>query len=89
MGLEDKRDIKKPTTYKEQVEILKSKKLVIENEDRAISILQRINYYRLSAYMLTYKNDDGLYEKASIEKVYNIYLFDKNLRNLILPALKI
>lgn len=88
METEEKRDIKNPTTYEEQIEILKSRNLIIENEDRAVSILQRVNYYRLSAYTLTYKNNNGIYEKVSIENVYNLYKFDKNLRNLILPMLE-
>lgn len=61
------------TNYEEQVEILKSRNLIIENEDRAISILQRVNYYRLSAYILTYKKDDGLCEKVLL-KMFMLFI---------------
>lgn len=80
--------IKKPTTFKEQVQILKSRNLIIDDEEKAIRILQRVNYYRLSAYMLSYKTNDELYEGASIDDVYSLYTFDKKLRNLILPLLE-
>ncbi|NMB42115.1 MAG: Abi family protein [Firmicutes bacterium] len=81
-------DIKKPTTFKEQVQILRSRGLVIDDENAAISMLQNINYYRLSAYLLTYKARDGSYRGVSITDAYNLYQFDKQLRNLILPMLE-
>jgi abortive infection bacteriophage resistance protein len=36
--------IKKPTTFIEQVNILKSRNLQIEEEEKAIETLKRINY---------------------------------------------
>ena len=81
-------DIKKPTTFKEQVQILMSRNLIIDDEEEAIFILQKVSYYRLSAYMLTYKTEDGLYEGASIKDIYDLYTFDKKLRNLLLPLLE-
>ena len=42
---------KQPTTFEEQVEILKSRNLIIEDKQEAINILSRVNYYRLSAYI--------------------------------------
>ncbi len=88
MKLERKRDIKDPKTIDEQIKILKSRSILIDNDDFAKNILKKVNYYRLSAYMLTHKNSNGDYNDISIEDVYNIYLFDKRLRNLILPVLE-
>ena len=88
MKVERRRDIKEAKSFKEQIEILKSRNIIIENDDFAISILKRVNYYRLSAYMLTHKNTDGNYNNISIEEVYDLYLFDKRLRNLILLMLE-
>ena len=34
-------------TYREQLDILRSRNLIIENEERAIDILRRVNYYNL------------------------------------------
>lgn len=88
MNMISKRDIKDPKSYKEQIKILKSRNIIIDDDDFATKILKKINYYRFSAYMLTYKNIDGNYEKISIEEVYDLYIFDKRLRNLILPMLE-
>lgn len=86
--MEIRKHIKKPTTFKEQVQILKSRNLIIDDENMAISILQNINYYRLSAYLLTYKTKDGSYNGASIMDAFRLYQFDQDLRNLILPMLE-
>lgn len=80
--------IKKPTTFQEQVNILKNKGLQIEEEHQAIEILNRINYYRLSAYTLTYKVDKKFLEGVSFDDVYNLYEFDKRLRNMIMGVLE-
>lgn len=88
MNIEENRNIKKPTTFKEQIQILKSRNLTIDNDEEAICILKKVNYYRLSAYMLTHKTGDGMYDGISIQDVYNLYQFDKGLRNLILPMLE-
>ncbi|GIW48989.1 MAG: ABC transporter permease [Caloramator sp.] len=88
METEVKSKIKKAKTFEEQIEILKSRNLVIKDESEAISILQRVNYYRLSAYMLTFKENDKFNEGITFDDVYNLYKFDKELRNLILPVLE-
>ncbi|MBF8984887.1 Abi family protein [Lutibacter sp. B2] len=82
------KNIKKPTTFLEQIERLKSRNLIIDDVEKAIGILQRINYYRLSAYMLTYKIDDRFRDGVSIEDVHDLYEFDKTLRNLIMEVLE-
>jgi abortive infection bacteriophage resistance protein len=50
-----------------------SRNLIIDDDEEAIFILQKVSYYRLSAYMLTYKTEDGLYEGASIKDIYDLY----------------
>ena len=53
--------VKKATTVQEQIEKLKSRGCSFENETKAAAILERINYYRLTAYFLTFKKEDGTY----------------------------
>lgn len=55
MKVERKRNIKEAKSFKEQIEILKSRNIIIENDDFVINILKRVNYYRLRAYMLMHK----------------------------------
>lgn len=38
--------IKEPTTFGKQVEILKERKLIIEDDNFALNVLSKINYYR-------------------------------------------
>lgn len=88
MNIKGKKHIKEPKSFNDQIKILKSRGIIINDDNLALNILKRINYYRLSAYILTHKKDDGNYHNISIEDVYRLYLFDKKLRNLIFPMLE-
>ncbi len=79
---------KKPTTLEEQIEILISRNLIIDDKQEAIDILNRVNYYRLSAYMLTLKNGDRFKDGTRFSDIYNLYEFDKRLRNICLNVLE-
>lgn len=85
---------KPPLTYQQQVELLKSRGLLIPDEERAIRHLSNISYYRLSAYMLPCKEiKDECYTEHFIEgktwdDVYNLYLFDRKLRLLVFDAIE-
>lgn len=87
----DASKIKPPTTFKEQVELFKSRNLYVENSEYAEKILQRVNYYRLSAYGLTLKDlsrKDEYVDGASFNKMLSLYEFDRRLRLLLLGALE-
>jgi abortive infection bacteriophage resistance protein len=81
-------------TYEEQVAILKSRNLKISNNSFAISKLQRINYYRLSAYFLPFqypKNSDKkdiFLENITFEDIIQLYYFDCELRKIIFEAIE-
>lgn len=79
---------KKPTTFEEQINILRSRNLLVEDEDKAKDILCRVNYYRLSAYMLSFKVNDAFKEDITLNDIYEIYCFDKKLRNLLVGVLE-
>lgn len=53
-GATENKRTKKPTTFIEQISLLKNRNLRIEDEQQAIEILSWISYYRLSAYTLIY-----------------------------------
>ena len=81
--------VKKHTTYEEQIKKLKSRGCLIYDEALCESILENVGYYRLSAYFLPFKKDDGQYvDGLSIGKVYNIYEFDRRLRSLLFSAIE-
>ena len=79
--------IKKPITFKEQIELLESRNLKVEDKEKALRILSRINYYRLSAYMITFKINDEFKDGITFEKIYELYEFDKRLRNMFIGIL--
>nr|WP_295975492.1 Abi family protein [uncultured Bacillus sp.] len=87
----DQFKVKPPKTYKEQVELYKSRNLHIEDSEYAEKILQRVNYYRLSAYGLTMKDPvikNQYIQGASFKKMLSLYEFDRRLRLLLLGVLE-
>lgn len=70
-------------SYDEQIELLRSRGLIINSEESAKAILQRMNYYRLSAYSLSLRKDDVFYPEVTIEDIVALYDFDSDLRNIL------
>lgn len=86
------KDLKKPLSYEEQLKMLKQHYMEIEDDCFAIDILKRVNYYRLSGYALSFRRDDfpDLYEKGtSFNRIYHLFLFDEELRAMLLRFLLI
>lgn len=83
--------IKPPKTFKEQVELLKSRKFHLENSEYAEKTLKQINYYRLVAYGLTLKDPfikDDYASGTTFNQMLLLYEFDRRLRLLLLGALE-
>ena len=80
---------KPPLKYKEQLEKLKKRGCIINDDKKCISILESVNYYRLSAYFLPFKLDNGNYEEGlSFDRVFSIYEFDRKLHGILFNALE-
>ena len=86
---------KAPLTAEQQVELLKSRGLRIDDVDRAIYYLNRISYYRLSGYALPFEvpTADGqrshqFKPDASFEAILDLYVFDRKLRTLVMDAME-
>ena len=78
---------KPPLTYREQVELLKSRGVKFADEQRAERHLANISYYRLSAYMLPFltmpKTNHIFKPGVTFDNVLDLYRFDKKLRVLL------
>lgn len=76
----------------EQIEILKSKGLVIDNEDNAKNILFRENYFFLNGYRHVFMKEDNkkqFIDNTSFEELYSLFWFDRQFRNIIFKNLLI
>lgn len=81
---------KKFKTLDEQIEIFRSKNLVINNEEYAKGILLRENYFFLNGYRHLFLNKDKTYkEGTTIEELYSLFLFDRTFRNICFKNLLI
>ncbi len=81
--------LKESKTFDEQINLLKARGLIIQNPEKVKFVLRNINYYRFSAYLIHLKNDDDTYkENTTFEEIYNLYLFDKELRNILIDMLE-
>jgi len=82
-------ELKPPITYEQQIEKLRSRGCRVTDDSFCAEVLSRINYYRLSAYLLPFKKNDGNYlPDTDFNAVYQIYEFDRYLRNLIFAAIE-
>lgn len=83
------KSVKNPATIKAQIEKLKSRGCVIEDEERAKFVLSNINYYRLVHYFSVFLDKNGSYKDGTtFEKVMRVYDFDRLMRSLLLTALE-
>lgn len=71
-------------TIDEQIELLRSRGLTINDEAEAKDFLLRHNYYRVSGYSLTLRKDDVFAESATFQNIEDIYNFDHEFRHIIL-----
>lgn len=85
-------EIKEFKDYKSQAErLVKHGCKDIISEEYATEILKHVNYYRLTAYFLPFRDDDTQkYDstKVSLKKIYSMYQFDSELRLLLLGYLE-
>ena len=82
--------VKQPTTYEEQIAILRRHGCIISDEIDCKDKLASIGYYRLSAYFLPFRQDNGNYlVGTTFDTIYRIYEFDRKFRNLLFNALEV
>lgn len=78
-------------TFAEQVELLKARGMQFSNEQDAQFYLEQINYYRLGAYWLPFEQTHSPHcfkAETNFEQVLELYIFDRELRLLILDAIE-
>ncbi|MCA6078815.1 Abi family protein [Fulvivirga sedimenti] len=67
------------------IEKLEQRGLTFTNKDSSLHYLTHIGYYRLTGYMYPFQdNDHNFKEKLDFNRIIEYYIFDKNLRYLLL-----
>ena len=77
--------------YQEQLDLFKSRGLVVADEPAALHCLAHHNYYRLSPYRFPFTvpgNRDAFLPGTSFEQLWALYSFDRSLRHLVIEACK-
>lgn len=84
--------VKQFKTIDEQIEILKDKGLVINDEEKTKKILLRENYFFINGYRHVFmKSSDNkkFIEGSTFDELYALFSFDRNLRNIMFKYLLI
>lgn len=86
---------KPPLTFDQQIDLLKRRGLIISDSERTKRHLSNVSYFRMSAYMLPFKENgiggkptDQFIPGTSWDDVYDLYKFDRKLRLLIFDAIE-
>ncbi len=80
---------KSVTTIDEQINTLKTRNVIISDENKAREILTRVSYFRLATYIwVLKKNKNSDRGPVLFETAYEVYEFDKQLRKIVLHVLE-
>lgn len=82
---------KPATTYAQQIDMLKQRGMQIDDSAEAEFYLQHLNYYRLGAYWLPFESDHSRHvfrPGTHFQDVLNLYIFDRELRLLVMDAIE-
>ena len=84
------KQLKKHKSIDEQIELLKSRGLIIDDEEKARKVLSSINYYRLTGYLYEFKlqGTDHYIGTISFETIIELYDFDCKLTRILMYALE-
>ena len=77
---------KQPITLAEQINILKQRRLIVEDEDAALRILSFISYFRLASYWRVMEENSRIHRFRSGSKfsaVLSLYTFDSERRSFV------
>mgnify|MGYP000353491055 CR=1 FL=1 len=82
---------KESLSFELQVERLVNRGLIVSDKSKASDYLSHINYYRLGTYCWSFIDDHKTHSfkaNTTFEQVLNLYVFDRELRLLLLDAIE-
>lgn len=77
--------------FTDQLAVLKSYGLIIEDNEVALQQLHSISYFRFASYLQSFESNSVSHQlalKTHFNDVISLYVFDKNLRTLIFTAIQ-
>ncbi len=84
--------VKQFMTIDEQINILKDKGLTINDEEKTKKILLRENYFFINGYrhiFMASDSDKRFIKGVTFDELYSLFLFDRNIRNVMFKYLLI
>ena len=78
-------------TLHQQLALLEKRGLIVIDREQAKHYLGHLNYYRLSGYWFPFKQSpttDQFRPNISFEDILNLYIFDRELRLLVIDAIE-
>ena len=79
---------KQALEFQDQLALLQQRGLGVADPVRALHWLQRVSYYRLSAYFLPFKDGANFQPGVEFNDIAGLYIFDRKLRLLVLDAIE-
>jgi len=80
-----------PLELENQLQQLKDRGMSISDDTQAVNYLGHLNYYRLAAYWLPFEKNHAnhkFYPGTQFDDVLNLYIFDRELRLLLIDAIE-
>ena len=85
-------ELKEALTYDEQVDkLIYEHNLIVADREYAVSVLKKVNYYRLSAYGIGLKQVDDkekYIDGITLESLYSLYEFDSKFKNILIHIIE-
>ena len=85
------RYMKQPASLEEQIDLLKRRGLMIDDEAEAFAVLERVSYFRLASYWRVMEEDKALHvfkPNSHFSNVLTLYRFDSELKSLVFNSIQ-
>lgn len=79
---------KKHKTYFEQVELLKKRNMIIDDDVAAENFLSNVNYYKLSGYFKFFEKEENDFANTHFQEIIDLYYFDRELRIFLMKLIE-
>lgn len=82
--------LKPPLSFADQLSLLESRGMIVDDADEALSFLKTANYYRITGYAFQFKETgkENYLPGTSLSAIRKLYDFDARLRNIIIRYLE-